>query len=150
MADQARVSIALARPSTYPWLDSQELVKRLYDTFGPRRLMWGTDWPIIEGVAKYEQALYGSSRRHEVSERRRQELYAQQDNRAGLAFPGIDTGPLSCGSRQRSRESTGERGSAQISEPGPGLPQTVLRAELPWSSQQSLIRIASRPRKSLK
>jgi predicted TIM-barrel fold metal-dependent hydrolase len=41
----------------YPWLDAQELVKRLYDAFGPRRLMWGTDWPIIEGVAKYEQAL---------------------------------------------------------------------------------------------
>ena len=41
----------------YPWLDSQEMVKRLYDAFGPRRLMWGTDWPILEGVAKYEQAL---------------------------------------------------------------------------------------------
>jgi L-fuconolactonase len=41
----------------YPWLDSQELVKRLHDAFGPQRLMWGTDWPIIEGVAKYEQAL---------------------------------------------------------------------------------------------
>jgi len=35
-------------------LDSQELVKRLYDAYGPRRLMWGTDWPIIEPVAKYE------------------------------------------------------------------------------------------------
>ena len=42
----------------YPWLDSQELVKRLYDAYGPRRLMWGTDWPIIENsMAKYEQAL---------------------------------------------------------------------------------------------
>ena len=41
----------------YPWLDAQDLVKRLYEAFGPRRLMWGTDWPIIEGVAKYEQAL---------------------------------------------------------------------------------------------
>ena len=41
----------------YPWLDSQELVKRLYHAFGPRRLMWGTDWLIIERVAKYEQAL---------------------------------------------------------------------------------------------
>ena len=41
----------------YPWLDSQELVKRLYDAYGPRRLMWGTDWPIIESSAKYEQAL---------------------------------------------------------------------------------------------
>ena len=41
----------------YLKLDSQELVKRLYDAYGPRRLMWGTDWPIIEGVAKYQQAL---------------------------------------------------------------------------------------------
>jgi len=41
----------------YPWLDAQELVKRLHASFGPRRLMWGTDWPIIEGRAKYPQAL---------------------------------------------------------------------------------------------
>ncbi len=41
----------------YPWLDSQELVKRLYDTFGPRRLMWATDWPIVEQTATYRQAL---------------------------------------------------------------------------------------------
>ena len=32
----------------YPWLDAQELVKRCYDAFGPQRLMWATDWPIIE------------------------------------------------------------------------------------------------------
>lgn len=41
----------------YPWLDAQELVKRLHATFGPERLMWATDWPIIEAVAKYHQAL---------------------------------------------------------------------------------------------
>jgi predicted TIM-barrel fold metal-dependent hydrolase len=41
----------------YPWLDAQELVKRLHASFGPRRLMWGTDWPIIEPRAKYPQAL---------------------------------------------------------------------------------------------
>ena len=41
----------------YPWLDAQALVKRLYDTYGPDRLMWATDWPIIEAVAKYSQAL---------------------------------------------------------------------------------------------
>jgi predicted TIM-barrel fold metal-dependent hydrolase len=41
----------------YPWRDSQRLVKRLYDTFGPRRLMWATDWPILEAVATYRQAL---------------------------------------------------------------------------------------------
>jgi predicted TIM-barrel fold metal-dependent hydrolase len=42
----------------YPWLDAQEHVKRLYHAFGPRRLMWATDWPIIENSgARYEQAL---------------------------------------------------------------------------------------------
>jgi len=40
----------------YPWLDSQELVKRLYDSFGPQRLMWATDWPIVENVSTYTQA----------------------------------------------------------------------------------------------
>jgi L-fuconolactonase len=43
----------------YPWLDAQELVKRLHAKFGPRRLMWATDWPIIEqSGARYEQALH--------------------------------------------------------------------------------------------
>jgi L-fuconolactonase len=42
---------------SYPWLDSQQLVKRLYDTFGPRRLMWATDWPIAKEKATYPQRL---------------------------------------------------------------------------------------------
>jgi len=41
----------------YPWLDSQRLVKRLYDNFGPRRLMWATDWPIAKDRASYLQRL---------------------------------------------------------------------------------------------
>jgi predicted TIM-barrel fold metal-dependent hydrolase len=42
----------------YPWLDSQEHVKRLHQAFGPQRLMWATDWPIIENShAQYAQAL---------------------------------------------------------------------------------------------
>jgi L-fuconolactonase len=41
----------------YPWLDSQRLVKRLYDTFGPQRLMWATDWPIAKDRASYRQRL---------------------------------------------------------------------------------------------
>jgi L-fuconolactonase len=41
----------------YPWLDAQEHVKRLYHAFGPQRLMWATDWPIIEDRATYAQAL---------------------------------------------------------------------------------------------
>jgi L-fuconolactonase len=41
----------------YPWLDSQKLVKRLYDTFGPHRIMWATDWPIAKERASYPQRL---------------------------------------------------------------------------------------------
>lgn len=41
----------------YPWLDAQEHVKRLHDAFGPQRLMWATDWPIVEDRASYAQAL---------------------------------------------------------------------------------------------
>ena len=41
----------------YPYADAQELVKRLYDSFGPQRLMWATDWPIVEQTATYRQAL---------------------------------------------------------------------------------------------
>ena len=41
----------------YPWPDAQEHVKRLYDAFGPQRLMWATDWPIVENNSTYERAL---------------------------------------------------------------------------------------------
>jgi predicted TIM-barrel fold metal-dependent hydrolase len=41
----------------YPYRDSQAQVKRLYEGFGPRRLMWGTDWPLVEGYCGYAKAL---------------------------------------------------------------------------------------------
>ena len=41
----------------YPWLDAQEHVKRLHAAFGPERLMWATDWPIVEAVSTYDKAL---------------------------------------------------------------------------------------------
>ena len=41
----------------YPFLDAQEHVRRLYDAFGPQRLMWATDWPISEPFCTYAQAL---------------------------------------------------------------------------------------------
>lgn len=41
----------------YPWLDAQEYVKRLHLAYGPQRLMWATDWPIIEGYSTYDKAL---------------------------------------------------------------------------------------------
>lgn len=41
----------------YPYPDAQEQVKRLYDAFGPQRLMWGTDWPMVEEHCGYAKAL---------------------------------------------------------------------------------------------
>jgi predicted TIM-barrel fold metal-dependent hydrolase len=41
----------------YPYLDAQEQVKRLYDVFGPQRLMWATDWPVCEAHTTYAKAL---------------------------------------------------------------------------------------------
>jgi L-fuconolactonase len=41
----------------YPYRDAQDQVKRLYDAFGPQRLMWGTDWPMVEAHCGYAKAL---------------------------------------------------------------------------------------------
>ena len=41
----------------YPYRDAQEQVRRLYEGFGPQRLMWGTDWPLVEAHCGYAKAL---------------------------------------------------------------------------------------------
>lgn len=42
----------------YPWVDTQEMVRRLHHELGPQHLMWATDWPILENSgAHYSQAL---------------------------------------------------------------------------------------------
>jgi predicted TIM-barrel fold metal-dependent hydrolase len=41
----------------YPYPDALDQVKRLYDRFGPQRLMWGTDWPVVERFCGYARAL---------------------------------------------------------------------------------------------
>jgi predicted TIM-barrel fold metal-dependent hydrolase len=40
---------------TYPYLDAQEQVKRLRDSFGARRLMWATNWPVSLQQLPYER-----------------------------------------------------------------------------------------------
>ena len=42
---------------SYPWRDTHGLVEEVYQTFGPRRIMWGTDWPVCLSKAEYGQAL---------------------------------------------------------------------------------------------
>lgn len=41
----------------YPWADTHEMVKRVIDTFGVDRCMWGTDWPVCLSKATYAQTL---------------------------------------------------------------------------------------------
>lgn len=41
----------------YPYRDTHDQVRRLYDVFGPRRLMWGSDWPLVENYCGYGRAV---------------------------------------------------------------------------------------------
>jgi predicted TIM-barrel fold metal-dependent hydrolase len=41
----------------YPYRDTHDQVRRLYDAFGPQRLMWGSDWPAVEPRCDYGRAL---------------------------------------------------------------------------------------------
>ncbi len=47
----------LLSKQSYPWMDAQEQIKRIYDKFGPRRMMWGTDWPMCEPKTTYASTL---------------------------------------------------------------------------------------------
>ncbi len=41
----------------YPYRDTHDQIQKLYDAFGPRRLMWGSDWPAVETFCGYAKAL---------------------------------------------------------------------------------------------
>lgn len=43
--------------SSYPWIDTHEMVKKVYHTFSASRIMWGTDWPVCLARASYAQTL---------------------------------------------------------------------------------------------
>jgi predicted TIM-barrel fold metal-dependent hydrolase len=55
----------------YPWLDSQELVKRLYDAYRPAALDVGHRLAHHRGRRKIRTGSHRGPRRHEVSQRRR-------------------------------------------------------------------------------
>jgi len=47
---------SLSRES-YPWRDTHDLVQRVYQAFGPQRIMWGTDWPMCLLKTTYARTL---------------------------------------------------------------------------------------------
>ena len=42
---------------SYPWRDTHDLVKQVYQAFGGKRIMWATDWPVCLSRANYTQTL---------------------------------------------------------------------------------------------
>lgn len=41
----------------YPYRDTHDQVKKIHAAFGPKRLMWGTDWPLVENRCGYAKAV---------------------------------------------------------------------------------------------
>lgn len=49
--------IGRGRVEDYPYSISQKAVKKLYDTFGAHKLVWGSDVPMVERYCTYSQSL---------------------------------------------------------------------------------------------
>jgi L-fuconolactonase len=47
----------------YPYADCAPVVQQLYEAFGPDRLCWGSDYPVVRKAMTYQQALE-AFRRH--------------------------------------------------------------------------------------
>lgn len=47
----------------YPQKDTHGVVRQLYDAFGPKRLCWGSDYPVVRFFMTYQQSLE-AFRRH--------------------------------------------------------------------------------------
>jgi predicted TIM-barrel fold metal-dependent hydrolase len=41
----------------FPYKDTHDQLRRIYDAFGRERLMWGTDWPMCQKHCTYAQAV---------------------------------------------------------------------------------------------
>jgi L-fuconolactonase len=52
-----------AVPWEYPYADCAPVVRQLYEAFGPDRLCWGSDYPVVRKAMTYQQALE-AFRRH--------------------------------------------------------------------------------------
>jgi predicted TIM-barrel fold metal-dependent hydrolase len=62
MAEHPNVYVKVSnmnRMSQLPYLhrDTHDMVWRIYDAFGPERLMWGTDFPHVLAAGGYVRSL---------------------------------------------------------------------------------------------
>ncbi|HET8524734.1 MAG TPA: amidohydrolase family protein [Thermomicrobiales bacterium] len=63
LADRPNVSVKISALSTlsgqpYPYPNLHPLIKRVYDAYGPDRLLWGTDFPHILDDGPYADSLH--------------------------------------------------------------------------------------------
>lgn len=41
----------------YPYHDTHDVVRKLYEAFGPERLCWGSDYPVVRTHMTHQHAL---------------------------------------------------------------------------------------------
>lgn len=49
--------ISIGKKYEYPYRKAQTLIQHLYETFGPSKLIWGSDIPNVERYCTYRQSL---------------------------------------------------------------------------------------------
>jgi predicted TIM-barrel fold metal-dependent hydrolase len=49
--------ISMGKALDYPYSKAQELIRSLYEAFGPKKLVWGSDIPNTERYCTYAQSL---------------------------------------------------------------------------------------------
>jgi L-fuconolactonase len=62
LADYPRVYVkvsnhVISSRQPYPWADLHAYQQRMFDAFSPRRLMWGSNWPMQVPEVTYQQRL---------------------------------------------------------------------------------------------
>jgi len=49
--------ISMGKVSEYPYPEAQKIIRHLYNSYGARRLVWGSDMPNVERYSTYAQSL---------------------------------------------------------------------------------------------
>jgi predicted TIM-barrel fold metal-dependent hydrolase len=48
---------AISREEPYPYRKAEPIFRRVFETFGRERCLWGSDWPLVEQHYTYRQAI---------------------------------------------------------------------------------------------
>jgi L-fuconolactonase len=48
---------AISKEEAWPYRQAEPIYRRVFETFGPQRCLWGSDWPLVRHACDYEKAL---------------------------------------------------------------------------------------------